>query len=70
MSRLWADLDWAGRSYVLRICFWVAMVPVAVALGWHTSVFLIFLYSTYANVIGEVDGLEARRARKAESGAS
>lgn len=36
------------RSFHLaRAGFWIAMVPVAILMGWHTSVFLIFLYSTY-----------------------
>lgn len=35
------------------------MIPIAIWMGWHTSVFLIFLYSTYANVIGDIDAYEA-----------
>lgn len=52
------------RTHLWRACFWLAMVPVAVLMGWHESVFLVFLYSTYANFIGDVDAWEAGRDKE------
>jgi hypothetical protein len=48
--------------HLARAAFWILMVPVAILMGWHTSVFLIFLYSTYANFIGDIDAYEASKA--------
>lgn len=50
-----------------RAAFWIVMVPVAILFGWHTSVFVIFLYSTYANFIGDIDAWQAARAEEAQT---
>lgn len=55
--------------HLARAAFWVAMVPVAIVFGWHTSVFMVFLYSSYANFIGDIDAYEARRAERAKGAA-
>lgn len=46
-------------AHLVRAGFWIVMVPVAVKFGWHESVFVIFLYSTYANFIGDIDAYVA-----------
>lgn len=43
------------------------MVPVAIRFGWHTSVFLIFLYSTYANIASDLGAWEIKRRQAEES---
>jgi hypothetical protein len=47
------------KAHLVRAFFWILMVPVAVHFGWHQSVFVIFLYSTYANFIGDIDAYVA-----------
>lgn len=49
------------RFHLVRAFFWILMVPVCIYFGWHTSVFVVFLYSTYANFIGDIDAWEASR---------
>lgn len=48
-----------SATHPYRAAFWIAMVPVAIVLGFHTSVFVIFLYSTYANFAGDIAAWEA-----------
>lgn len=59
-------LEWlAGHPvhHLVRAWLWVALIPVIVLLGWQASVFLVFLYSTYANFATD---LGVYRSRKAE----
>ena len=51
-------------THLWRAAFWVLMVPVAVLLGWHTSVFVIFLYSTYANFASDIGAWEGKKAKE------
>lgn len=53
--------------HLIRACFWIVMVPVCILFGWQESVFLVFLYSTYANFIGDIDAYEARKNQEQES---
>lgn len=56
-----------SKKEIFHLCragFWVAMVPVAIFFGWHTSIFLVFLYSSYANMIGDIDAFEAARSQR------
>jgi uncharacterized RDD family membrane protein YckC len=50
--------------HLARACFWLAMVPVVILLGWQTSVFVIFLYSTYANFGADIGAWQASRAEE------
>lgn len=60
-------VKWLQGFHLARACFWIAMIPVAILMGWHNSVFVIFLYSTYANFIGDIDAWQAARAEGADS---
>lgn len=53
------------EHHLVRAMFWPAMVPVAMVFGWHTSVFVIFLYSTYANFGADIGAYVAAKARQA-----
>jgi hypothetical protein len=57
-----------ARFHLVRAVFWILMVPVTIYMGWQTSVFLIFLYSTYANFIGDIDAYVAEKAKKQNDG--
>lgn len=48
-----------SATHPYRAAFWLLMVPVAIYFGFHTSVFVIFLYSTYANFAGDIAAWEA-----------
>lgn len=48
-----------SATHPYRATFWIAMIPVAILCGFHTSVFVIFLYSTYANFAGDIAAWEA-----------
>lgn len=48
--------------HLCRAMFWPLMVPVAILLGWQASVFLIFLYSSYANCAADIASFSAARA--------
>jgi hypothetical protein len=50
------------KFHLVRAAFWVVMVPVCILLGRQESVFLVFLYSSYANFIGDIDAWEASRS--------
>jgi hypothetical protein len=50
--------------HLARACFWLAMVPVVILLGWQESVFVIFLYSTYANFGADIGAWQASRAEE------
>lgn len=53
------------RWYLVRATGWVVLLPVAVALGWQTSVFLVFVLSVYANFATDLGAYQAARARQA-----
>jgi hypothetical protein len=40
------------------------MVPVCVFFGWHTSVFVVFLYSSYANFASDLGVYMGRMAKQ------
>jgi hypothetical protein len=50
------------KTHPFRAAFWVAMVPVAIILGLHESVFVVFLYSTYANFVGDISAWESKKS--------
>lgn len=50
--------------HLARACFWLAMVPVVILLGWQSSVFVVFLYSTYANFAADIGAWQASRAEE------
>jgi hypothetical protein len=52
-------------THPYRATFWVCMIPVAILLDFHTSVFVVFLYSTYANIAGDISAWEAHKAKEA-----
>lgn len=54
--------------HLVRACMWPALVPVIVYFGWHTSVFVIFLYSTYANFAGDLGVWKAARTERKQDG--
>lgn len=59
--------DWVDnhpRIHLFRAWSWIAAVPVFIFLGWHESVFVVFLYSTYANFSGDRGIFEAAKARQ------
>lgn len=62
MSLLAKVLD-ATHQY--RAAFWIIMVPICFALGWHKSIIVIFLYSTYANFASDLSAWVAKRAKDA-----
>jgi hypothetical protein len=59
-----ALLGFLHATHLYRAAFWVAMVPIAVVFGFHTSVFVVFIYSTYANFIGDISAWEAKKAKE------
>lgn len=59
-------ISWVKRDghHLLRAYFWLAMVPVCFHFGWHTSVFVVFLYSTYANFASDLGVYKNEVARR------
>ena len=51
-------------THAYRAAVWILLIPVAIYFGWHTSVFVVFLYSTYANFIGDIDAWQAKRVEE------
>lgn len=49
---------------LVRGWMWPALVPLAVLLHLHESVFVVFLYSTYANWASDLGTYQAFRARR------
>jgi hypothetical protein len=47
--------------HLVRAWCWLVAVPVFIFLGWHTSVFVIFLWSSYANFAGDLGAYVAAK---------
>lgn len=56
------------KRMLIRAWTWPVLVPVFVYLGWHTSVFVVFLYSTYANWASDMGAHQAFLSRRANGG--
>jgi hypothetical protein len=56
------------KTHLVRAAGWVALVPVAILMGWHESVFLVFLMSAYANIMTDVGAWEAKQAQESDDG--
>lgn len=56
------------RRILIRAWTWPLLVPVCVYFGWHTSVFVVFLYSTYANWASDMGAYQAFMSRREEGG--
>jgi len=57
--------DWVEDHpgiYLARARMWILVVPVFIALGWQDSVFVVFLYSTWANYASDMGIYRAARA--------
>jgi hypothetical protein len=51
-------------THAYRAIGWVILVPIVIAVDLHQSVFIVFLYSTYANVAGDIAAWQAKRAEE------
>lgn len=47
------------KTHPYRAAFWVVSVPTIMLLGWQNSIFILFLWSTYANFAGDIAAWEA-----------
>lgn len=50
--------------HLSRAAAWPIITAAAVLLGWQESVFLILLYSTYANLGADIGAWQAARAER------
>lgn len=55
------------RTHLHRAMFWALSCPVIFIIGWQDSIVILFIWSTYANFIGDIDAYVAQKAEEAHS---